>query len=260
MDGRFSPIAGGRSGFAPFGSGYGMGLNFEPGLSPGYGGSANFNSNLSYGRGLNPYYVNSSNRVGGPIGFDGVNGGSSSFFSSATRNLWGSGGLGYGTNSTSSSTFAVAGNGNTGAGNFSNTGVWGSSSISPQGRGNVSNQSGNLGFGGDDSLYGLTGGYGRNVTSSGAPTSSYPASNGSYDGPLADFYSGGLGYSDSTWRSANSERDGSGSIGYGLGNAPSDMPPKNSASYVGSYGVGKRQSNSGKLLTIPLKPEVASPR
>ncbi|KAK6784844.1 hypothetical protein RDI58_018299 [Solanum bulbocastanum] len=209
MDGRFSPIAGGRSGFAPFGSGYGMGLNFEPGLSPGYAGSANFNSSLSYGRGLNPYYVNSSNRVGGPIGFDGVNGGNSSFFSSATRNLWGNGGLGYGTNSTSSSTFAVAGNGNTGAGNFSNTGVWGSSSISPQARGNVSNQSGNLGYGGDDSLYGLTGGYGRNVTSSGAPTSSYPASNGSYDGAFADFYSGGLGYSDSTWRSANSERDGS---------------------------------------------------
>uniref|UniRef100_A0A3Q7HA91 RRM domain-containing protein n=1 Tax=Solanum lycopersicum TaxID=4081 RepID=A0A3Q7HA91_SOLLC len=87
MDGRFSPIAGGRSGFAPFGSGYGMGLNFEPGLSPGYGGSANFNSNLSYGRGLNPYYVNSSNRVGGPIGFDGVNGGSSSFFRNELHKL-----------------------------------------------------------------------------------------------------------------------------------------------------------------------------
>ena len=58
--GRFSPVAGGRSGFPPFASGYGM--NYEPALSPGYGGNANFNNNLSYGRGLNPYYMNNSNR------------------------------------------------------------------------------------------------------------------------------------------------------------------------------------------------------
>nr|GMC70624.1 heterogeneous nuclear ribonucleoprotein 1 [Ipomoea batatas] len=71
MDGRFSPMAGGRSGFAPFGSGYDMGLNFEPGLTPGYGGSANLNRTLSYGRGSNPYYVSNSSRFNGPIGFDG---------------------------------------------------------------------------------------------------------------------------------------------------------------------------------------------
>ncbi|CAL5339077.1 unnamed protein product [Camellia sinensis] len=51
MDGRsFSPITGGRSGYAPFGSGYGMGLNFEPGLNPNFGGNANLNNTLSYGR------------------------------------------------------------------------------------------------------------------------------------------------------------------------------------------------------------------
>ncbi|CAL5376286.1 unnamed protein product [Camellia sinensis] len=39
MDGRsFSPITGGRSGYAPFGSGYGMGLNFELGLNLNFGG------------------------------------------------------------------------------------------------------------------------------------------------------------------------------------------------------------------------------
>ncbi|KAH0983983.1 hypothetical protein GBA52_011160 [Prunus armeniaca] len=97
--GRFSPVASGRSGFPPFASGYGMGMNYEPGLNPGFGGNANFNSNISYGRGLSPYYVNNSNRFSSPIGYDGGNGGNtSSFFSSVTRNLWANGGLNYGTN------------------------------------------------------------------------------------------------------------------------------------------------------------------
>ncbi|GMP59435.1 hypothetical protein CsSME_00022717 [Camellia sinensis var. sinensis] len=51
MDGRsFSPITGGRSGYAPFSFGYGMGLNSEPGLNPNFGGNANLNNTLSYGR------------------------------------------------------------------------------------------------------------------------------------------------------------------------------------------------------------------
>ena len=63
-DDRFSPVAGGRSGFAPFGSGYGMSMNFEPGLNAGFGGNANFNSNLSYDRVVNPYFIGNSNRFG----------------------------------------------------------------------------------------------------------------------------------------------------------------------------------------------------
>ncbi|KAI8012513.1 hypothetical protein LOK49_LG06G02529 [Camellia lanceoleosa] len=58
MDGRsFNPITSGRSGYAPFGYGYGMGLNFEPGLNPnlvlmeeGMGLNANLNNTLSYER------------------------------------------------------------------------------------------------------------------------------------------------------------------------------------------------------------------
>ncbi|MCI22086.1 heterogeneous nuclear ribonucleoprotein 1-like, partial [Trifolium medium] len=35
MDGRFSPLTGGRTGFTPFGNtGYGMGMNLDSGLSP----------------------------------------------------------------------------------------------------------------------------------------------------------------------------------------------------------------------------------
>ncbi|XP_065635532.1 heterogeneous nuclear ribonucleoprotein 1 isoform X2 [Quercus suber] len=249
MDGRFSPVSGGRSGgFPPFGSGYGMGVNFEPGLSPGFGGSANFSSNLSYGRGLNPYY-GSSNRFTSPLAYDGGNGGSTSFFSSMTRNLWGSGGLNYGTSSASSSAYLGSGSGSIGGSTFGNTGVnWGSLGISAQGgSNNAPNNSGNFGYGGGEDSYGLgTGGYGRNSGTNTAPTSSYAASTGGFDGDFADFYNSGSVYGDTTWRSSNAERDGSGPFGYGLGgSAAPDASAKTSPSYVGGYSVNKRQSNRG---------------
>ncbi|VVA17449.1 PREDICTED: heterogeneous nuclear [Prunus dulcis] len=253
--GRFSPVAGGRSGFPPFNSGYGMGMNYEPGLSPGFGGNTNFNSNISYPRGVSPYYINNSNRFSSPVGYDGGNGGNtSSFFSSVTRNLWGNGGLNYGTNSQSSSAYMGSGSGTIGGSTFGNTGVnWRSSAISAQGGGNnVSNNSGNLGYGVGDNSYGLgTGGYGRNSTSV-APTSSFAASNGGFDGSFSDFYNGNSVYGDPTWRSSNSEREGSVPFGYGLGGATSDVSAKSSPGYVGGYSVNKRQSNTGKkhLTTI----------
>jgi RNA-binding protein Musashi len=259
MDDRLSPISGGRSGYPPFGSGYGVGMNFEPGLNPGYGGSANFNSNLSYGRGLNPYYVSNSNRFGNPIGYDGRSGGSS-FFSSVTRNLWGSGGLNYGTNSASSSAYQGSGSGSIVGSTFGNTGVnWGSSGISAQGGNNVSNSSGNLGYGGGDNSYSLgMGGYGRNSGTNAAPTSSFAASNGGFDGGF-DFHSGGsVNGGDSTWRSSNAEQDGSGPFGYGpfgydgLGSAASDVSAKAPPGYVGGYSVYKRQSNRGKRHSLHI--------
>ncbi|XP_054798046.1 heterogeneous nuclear ribonucleoprotein 1 isoform X2 [Prosopis cineraria] len=251
MDGRFSPVASGRSGFAPFGSGYGMSMNFEPGLSPGFGGNENFNSNLSYARGLNPYYVGSSNRFGSTIGYDGGNGGNNSFFSSATRNLWGSGGLNYGTGSANSNNaYMGSGSGNAGGNSFG-TGVnWDSSGVSGQGGlSNVSQSSGNLHYGGGDSSYGLgAGGYGGSGGSSIAPTSSYSSSNGAFDGAFTDFYNSSSVYGDPTWRSSNSERDGSGPFGYGLGSAASDVSAKSSPGYIGGYTVNKRQPNRGELV------------
>ncbi|CAL5393920.1 unnamed protein product [Camellia sinensis] len=246
MDGRFNPITGGRSGYAPFGSGYGMGLNFEPGLNPNFGGSANLNSNLTYGRGLNPYYVGNSNRFVNPVGYDGGNGGNTSFFSSGNRNLWGNGGLNYGTSSAGSSAFVGSGGGSIG-GPFANSGFnWGSSPISPQGEANVSSQGGNLGYGGGDNSYGLGGGvYARNAATSAPPSSSYAASNGGYDGAFADFYGGSSVYGDPTWRSTNFEREGSASFGYGLGNGESDILPQ-SPGFGGGYSITKRQTNRGK--------------
>ncbi|PWA65913.1 Nucleotide-binding, alpha-beta plait [Artemisia annua] len=244
MDSRFSPIPN-RSGFAPFGSGYGVGLNFEPGMT-----SPNYNRSLSYGRGISPspgpgpgpspYFVGNSNRFAGPIGFDGGNSGSASFFSSTPRNLWSNGGS----------------SGAIGGGILGNTGLnWGSAP------GNSSTQSGNVGYGGGDNSYGLgSGGYGRNVATSGVQTSSYAANNGGYEGPFSDFYGGGNGSSgggggvgsvyggDPTWRSGNNEQEGSGSFGgYGIGGGGdgSDVQNKHLPGYVGGYGVAKRHPNRG---------------
>ncbi|XP_002532010.2 heterogeneous nuclear ribonucleoprotein 1 [Ricinus communis] len=247
MDGRFSPVAGGRSGFPPFGSGYGMGMNFEPAFSPSYGGNANFSSNLSYGRGMSPYYIGNTNRFANPTGYDGGNGGNSSFFSSVTRNLWGNGGLNYNSSSASSNTYMGSGSGSIGGNNFGNSAVnWGSSTLAAHGGGsNASNNNLNFGYGGGENSFSLgTGGYGRNSVNNLATTSSYAASNGSFDGTFGDLYGGGSDYGDPTWRSSNSERDGSGSFGYGLGNATSDASVKNSPGYVG-YSVNKRQTNRG---------------
>lgn len=248
--GRFSQVAGGRSGFPSFSSGYGMGMNFEPGLSTGFGGTANFNNRVSYGRGLNPYYMTNSNRFHSPVGYDGGNGGNNSFFSSVTRNMWGNGGLNYGTNSTSSNAYMGSGSGSIGGNTYGNTGVnWGSSAISAQGGGNnVSNSNANLGYGAADNTYGLgTVGYPRNGGTSAASTSSFSASNGGFDGAFSEFYGSGSVYGDPTWRSSNSEREGSGPFAYGFENAASDVSATNAPGYVGGYNINKRQSNRGSV-------------
>ncbi|GAV74595.1 RRM_1 domain-containing protein [Cephalotus follicularis] len=248
MDGRFSPVPGGRSGFPPFGNGYGIGMNFEPGLSSSYEGNANFNSNLSYGRGLNPYFIGNANRLVNSIGYDGSNGGNTSFFSSVTRNLWGNGDLNYNSNSTSSSAYMGSGSGGIGGSNFGNSGAnLRSSAILPQGGGNnATNNNINFEYGGGENSFGLgTGEYGRNSGTNVAPTSSYAGSNSGFDGAFSDLYESGSVYGDSTWRSSNSEHDASGSFGYGFGNATSDVATKSSPGYVGGYSVNKRQSNRG---------------
>uniref|UniRef100_A0A2P2JXQ5 Heterogeneous nuclear ribonucleoprotein 1 n=1 Tax=Rhizophora mucronata TaxID=61149 RepID=A0A2P2JXQ5_RHIMU len=248
MDGRFSSVAGGRSGFPPFDSGYGMSMNFEPAMSPGYGGSATFSSNLSYGRGVSPYYIGNTNRFASPIGYDGGNGSNTSFFSSVSRNLWGNGSLNYSTSSGSSNVYVGSSSGSIGGSTFGNSGVnWGSSSLLGQGGGNnVSNSSLNFGYGVGENSFGLdTVGYSRNSGNDVNQTSLYTAANGDFDGGLADLYGGGSDYGEPTWQSSNSGRERSGSFGYGLGNATSDVPVKSSPGFVGGYSVNKRQSNRG---------------
>ncbi|KAK4792128.1 hypothetical protein SAY86_022563 [Trapa natans] len=242
-DGRFSPMTGGRSGFPQYG------INFEQGINPRYEGTANFSGNVSYARGLNAYCVGNPNRFSNAIGYDGGNGGNSSFFSSITGNLWGNGGLNFNTNSNSTGYSASGGTMNNAGVNFGSAGInWGSSQIMGQGGSGgtgISNDSRNFVHGaGGNSTYSLgTVGYGRNGgTNAGELASSYGGSNGTYDGPLADLYvGGGSSYGDITWRSTNNpERAGSGSFGYGIGAAGSEVTAKTSPGYVGDYNVNKR--------------------
>ncbi|KAG6768953.1 hypothetical protein POTOM_024566 [Populus tomentosa] len=246
MDGRFSPVTAGRSNFSPFGSGYGMGLNFEQVLNPIYGGNSNISSNASYGR-VSPSYSGNASRYSNPIGFSGGNGGSSSVLNPIAHSLWGNGSINHASNTTNSSSFMSSGTGSSGMGSFSSMGaLWGSSANSEQVGGVRSVNSSNLSIGAGDFDIGLGGvGYGRNNRTAVAPASSHAASNGGYDGAYADFYEKGSLYGDNTWQSSPSELDVSGSFGFGLGNATSDVMTKNSAGYVGGYSVANRQSNRG---------------
>ena len=241
--GRFSPVTVGRSGFSPFSPSYGMGMNFETGLSPSYGVNANLTSNLGFGRGLSPSYNGNSNRYNTTVGYGGGNEGNSSILSATGRNFWGNSNLNYATNSTNSNAFI--GGGNAGAGSFGSIGtLWGSSPNSSQagGAGSTYNSTGSLNYGSGDVGFGSGGlGYGRNGGSA-AQGSSY-AANAGYDGVNADYDSTSL-YGDSTWRSSQSELEGSSSFGFGLGSEASDVMRKNSG-YIGAYGVNARQSTRG---------------
>ncbi|GMI73956.1 hypothetical protein like AT3G07810 [Hibiscus trionum] len=254
MDGKFSAVAGDRHEFPPFGVGYGMSMNFEPGLNPSFGNGASFSNNMSYGQGLSPYYNSTTNRFDTPIGYD-SSGGNTSFFSSVTRNLWGNGELNYNTNATHSGAYMGPGSGSIGGSPFGNSGTnWGSSAISGQGGGNnISSNSANFGYRSGDSNFGLgTAGYERNGGTNVVPTSSFAASNVDYDGSFADLSGGAPVYGDTTWQSSISERDGSGNLGYGLGGATSDVKDKSSPGFLRGYNVSKRQANRGETCSFAL--------
>ncbi|KAL9659743.1 hypothetical protein QQ045_024552 [Rhodiola kirilowii] len=247
MDGRFSPLSGGRTGLSPFGSDYYMGVNYEPGMNGGLTGRGNFNANLSYGRGLNPYIVG-NNRFGNNLGYDGSNTGNNPLLSSVSRNLWGNnGGLNFGApvNSRNSSVFMGSGSETLGGNTFGSSGSgWDSSHISAHGIGGASYaniRSGNIGYGVGDNNLSMAGSFGR---TNAAPNSAFGSSTVAYDGALTDLYTGGSVYGDSTWRFASSDRDGYGSLGDVVG-ASSDVSIKGSPGYVGSYKVAGPPSQGG---------------
>ncbi|KAA8527037.1 hypothetical protein F0562_008734 [Nyssa sinensis] len=247
MDGRFNPVGSGRTGFSPLGSpGFGMGVNLDPGLSSSFGGSSTFNNNIGYGRVLSPYYNGNSNRYSTPIGYSGGNSRNDSLLSLSTRNVWGNGGLNNAANAASPGAYLGSGSGSFEV--FGNSGAnWGSSPISSQGGGAASGySSGTAGFGGGENSYRFGGGgFGRNSGLDVAPTSSFAASSGGYEGSsYGDMYNSGSVYADQTWQSASSELDGSGSFRYGLDN-PSDITARDSEGYIGSYSIANRQANRG---------------
>ncbi|KAI4340991.1 hypothetical protein MLD38_025773 [Melastoma candidum] len=238
MDSRFSPVGGSRSGF-PFS------LNFDTGLSASYGGTRNFTCNINYAR-VSPHYMGNSNRFNSTVGYDGGNGGSSSFFSSTTRNLLGNGALNQLVDPANSAVNTGFGSIGIGGNNFGSNAVnWTSAPITGQGGGSgnsvVSDSGAFVYGGGNNGNYALANaGYGRNERSSGALTSSYGSLNDAYDSAITDLYGSGSVYGDSTWRQSNSERGLPGLFSYGISSGAADVPAKSSPGYVGDYNVNKR--------------------
>ncbi|ONK59783.1 uncharacterized protein A4U43_C08F10590 [Asparagus officinalis] len=240
MDARFGPIASGRTGFPSFNPGYGIGVNFESGMSPTYGGNTNFISSVSYGRALSPYYSGSSSRFSNPIGYGGGSGSPGSVLNSSARNLWGNGSLNYTANSSNSNSYLAAGGANIGG--FGNSSLnWGGSS-SPV----SAPTSGSIGYGAGENSFSISASnYGRNNGAGGSANTSFTALSNGYEGNYSDSYGSASIYGDPTWRSATSDLDGSSPFGYGLGNAAPDVTAKSSAGYVGGYNVASRQPNGG---------------
>lgn len=244
MEGRFSPVAAGRSGYPPYSpSNYSMGLNLDSGFGLNSGASAD--SGFGYGRGMNSYYSGNTDRFGSPIRYDGGVTGNGPMLNTTNRNLWANGNLNYSTNTMVSNAFAGSGTGNTGlVGGLGSIGeIWGSSPASSQGGGNATFSSGNFGYGIRENNFGGRAGYGRNNGGTVGTPSSYSVPNNLLDGGLGDLYVSKSFYGDHAWQSSSPEHEGSNPFGYELG-VSADATPNNSVGYVGGYSVNGR-SNRG---------------
>lgn len=249
IDGRLSPGTVGRSGYPLLSPNYGTGFNFEQPLSQNE--NANFASNFVIGRSLNSSYNGSPSRYNNAMGYAGSSVGNNSTISSTNQSLWGNGNLNYTTNPASSDTFIGYGSENSNMGSFGGIGSLWSTSLG-------TNQAGTIGSGygkgslsyrsGDVMLGSKAVGYGKGSESIVESASSYALSNGSYDNIYKDTYEAGPFYQDHTWRSSASELEDSGSLGFGLENAVSDLMRKSSGGHIGAYTVANRQSNRGRTL------------
>ncbi|XP_039061116.1 heterogeneous nuclear ribonucleoprotein 1-like isoform X1 [Hibiscus syriacus] len=241
MDDRFSPLVGGRSGFPPFSStGYGVGMNIEPGISPNYGGNSNFGNSLGYGRIISPYFGGNSNRYNTPIGYGVGSGRNDPVLSPTTRNVWGNVGLSNATNASIPASYL--GSGNDSFSSLGNSGENWIPSLTSRSGGNASGYTG----GSADDNYGLGGGgYGRNIRTVVPPTSSFTGPTCNIEGSYGDLCLSGPAYGDSTWKFAAPDLNGSSSFGYELGNTSADDTARTSEDYVGSYSAASRQSSRG---------------
>lgn len=253
VDGRFSPVTAGRSGYLPYNpSSYAIGPNMESGLSSDYAGSGSFSPNIGYGRGLlNPVQNMYSNRYNNPVGYGVGIGGSSSLLNSTSRNMWGNGNLNYDSKSANSNEFIEPGGGNAELlGSFGGIGaIWGSSHSSGQAGGTGSYNSINMAaYGTGDDNFMAGGAYGKTNGSSGGATSSYTGRNDTNDMPLGNIYGNGSFYDDPTWQSSSPDVGNSGNYSYRLGNSGSNGTPNSSVGYVGGYSVTGRSSRGKQFI------------
>lgn len=240
MDGRFSPVGVGRSGFSPYSSSnYTMGLNSDSGF--GLNGGVSADAGFGYGRGMNSYYSGNTDRFvtgNGPL----MNN------NTASRNLWGNVNL----NNSMSNAFLGSGNGNAGlAGGLGSIGeIWGSSPTSSQNGGNASFSNGNFGYGIRENNFGNNrASYGRNNGSTIGSISSYSAPNNIHDGGLGNLYENKSFYEDHAFHASSLENEGPAPFGYDLG-ITADPTPNNSVGYVGGYARSNRGKNFDSIFKI----------
>lgn len=237
MDGRFGlPSSGRNGGYPSFGPGYGFGMNPDPSLNLGIGGSSSFSSNNPYGRQMSPYYSGNSSRYNNSVNFGGVGGDTSgSVFNSLARNLWGNSNLSYSAGSGNSGSLMSSGTGGLGGFGSNDSVNWGNPPVTALNSGSASAYGGaGLGYGTGESNFGLGSGtyVGRSNGTSNV-NASFNVSNNGYGRNYADGTGSGTIYGDVNWRTATSDLDGAGPFDYGLRNPASDVPNKSSAGYIG---------------------------
>ncbi|XP_047310123.1 heterogeneous nuclear ribonucleoprotein 1-like [Impatiens glandulifera] len=243
IDGRLSPITIGRNGYPPFSpTGYGMSLNFEPGLNNtpfGLNGnlSGGSNANFGYGRPPNSYYGGSSSSI--RYNGNGAAPPAAAALSSPNRSMWLNGGQNV-------DELIGSGMGNMGFGNigtiWGGVGSGGGGSSTMSGQGGINAAVSNYNNSGNNSFLGSSGmdiGYRRNNV--------LPSGGDGVQGRFGNLY-GGDGssmYLDSTWRlppSLEFDVSGGGSFGYGSENLGSNVASNSSVGYIGDYNVSNRST------------------
>lgn len=247
IDGRFSPVTVGRSGYPPYSpSNQSMRLNFDSGFGLNYGG--NRDSVLGYGNGMNSYFSGNSSGHGSPVSHNVGSSGTASFLNTTNRDPWANGISNYATKSMTSHDFLGSGTGNAGAiGSFGIVGEsWGSSSVSANGGRDGFLNSGNIVYGNrDNNLIGRTS-YIRNDGEIDGSASLYSFNRTVGDSGFGNLYGRDSFYTDHAWDSSSPKFEhSSGSFGYGLESAAADVTSDNSVGYSGGYSVTAR-SNRGK--------------
>ncbi|KAG2646487.1 hypothetical protein PVAP13_2KG512100 [Panicum virgatum] len=240
VDGRYGLLTGARNGFSSFGPGFGMGMNIEGGMSGNFGAGSGF-INSSSGRQIGSYYNGSSNRLGSPIGYVGLNDDSGSILNSMSRNVWSNGNLNYTGNPTNMNAFAPPGSG----GGIPGDGISWGGLTSAHGMGNISGLgSGNLGRGTGDNNFGLPSGNYVRSNSTGTIGEPFSASANAYESNNQGAYGSSSIYGDTTWRFTSSEVDMP-PFGHDLGNVDPDIKSEISAGYMGNYTVNNNQTSRG---------------
>ncbi|XP_042061694.1 heterogeneous nuclear ribonucleoprotein 1-like [Salvia splendens] len=237
MDGRFSPVTAGRSGYPPYSpSNHNFGLTLDSGLGLNHGVSRD--SGLGYGNGMNSYFSGDFSRYGSSNGYDLGSAGTGSFMSSTNRNMWGNGSPNFVTNSATSNDFIGTRTGNAGIGSgFGSIGeIWGRSPVSAKSTeaGSVSRE--NIAYDHGDNSFVDRASYTRENGGIAGSASFYSTPNNIYDENYRNLYGGSFN-GDEAWRSSSQELEGSASYGYGRGSGTAEAASETAAGYAGGYNV-----------------------